>query len=81
MKGQSVWIINILIPKIKYGYCYDVNGLYPYIMKTKKMPLGKPLWIYKNFEDIDKYFGFIECEIYIPKKIKVSPLSIKYKNK
>jgi hypothetical protein len=79
-KSYHGGINNIMIPKIKKGYVYDVNSLYPFIMQTKQMPIGKPKWIYKNFKKIDEYFGFIECDMFIPKNIKVSPLSIKYKN-
>jgi hypothetical protein len=70
---------NINIPYLKRGYCYDINSLYPYIMQTKEMPVGRCFFILSNFKDINEYFGFIECEVYIPEKLEIPPLSIKIK--
>jgi hypothetical protein len=42
-KSYRGGLTNIIIPKINDGYIYDINSLYPFIMKTKKMPLGKPI--------------------------------------
>jgi len=50
---------------IPYGenlYYYDVNSLYPYIMKTFPMPGGKPVWKRDlKGESLDNFFGFIEA--------------------
>lgn len=71
---------NILIPKINNGYIYDVNSLYPFIMKNYEMPIDKPIWIHDNFESIENYFGFIECTILIPDDCIFPPLTIKRNN-
>jgi len=48
-------------------YGYDINSLYPAVMKDKKFPIGKPIY----FEgDIRKYepeaFGFFQCKVEAP---------------
>ena len=52
-------------------YYYDVNSLYPFVMKEYPMPCGKPVW-YSNLEDmdIDSMLGFIEAYVVCPKTIK-----------
>lgn len=70
-------LTNIILPKIDEGYIYDINSLYPYVMKEKYMPTGQYKFIYKDFKDISEYFGFIECKIYIPKDIDIPPLTTK----
>ena len=48
-------------------YCYDVNGLYPYVMKTFDMPVGKPTIFYGDIRKIDpNAFGFFFCKIKAP---------------
>lgn len=52
-------------------YYYDVNSLYPYVMKIFPMPGGKPVW-HGSLEgkDLDSLFGFIEAYVVCPKTIK-----------
>lgn len=62
---------DVYIPSGENLYYYDVNSLYPFIMKTYPMPGRKPKW--KNNlsnEDLDNLFGFIEAYIECPKTIK-----------
>lgn len=51
-------------------YYYDVNSLYPFVMKTFPMPGGKPVW-HGNFEglELDNMLGFIEAYVVCPTTI------------
>ena len=58
---------------IPYGenlYYYDVNSLYPYVMKHYKMPSGVPVWC-NNLEkqDLNNLYGFIEAYVVCPSNI------------
>lgn len=48
-------------------YYYDVNSLYPYIMKTYHMPGGVPVWN-GNLEDMElsNLYGFMEAYVECP---------------
>jgi hypothetical protein len=67
----------IRIPYIENGYYYDINSLYPYIMKTCQMPVGDFSIIKNNFLSIDNYFGFIYCTVYVNQNIDIPPLLLK----
>jgi len=52
-------------------YTYDVNSLYPFVMKTYDMPIGNPTYFEGN---ILKYepnaFGFFNCKIEAPNNLE-----------
>jgi DNA polymerase type B, organellar and viral len=77
--------IDMYIPKAPEGvkiYGYDVNSLYPYVMKEFDMPTGKPIQFYG---DIRKYeldaFGFFYCKIIAPNNLKHPILQTHVKTK
>jgi len=61
---------------------YDVNSLYPYIMKSYPMPGGKPVW-HGNLEgqDLDSLYGFIEAYVECPRNITRPFLPYRDENK
>lgn len=62
-------------------YYYDVNSLYPFVMKEFPMPGGVPVW-HGNLDgkDLDSMFGFIEAYVECPKTIKKPFLPYRDKN-
>lgn len=60
----------------RYGkklYYYDVNSLYPFIIKEYSIPGGQPMWhgiLCKR--NIAELFGFIEALVICPEHIKRS---------
>ncbi|NP_862323.1 hypothetical protein BrnaMpl_p1 (mitochondrion) [Brassica napus] len=49
---------------------YDVNSLYPYVMKEYPMPGGQPTWHSDfNGKDLNELFGFIEAYVECPTHI------------
>ncbi|KAG5107158.1 hypothetical protein JHK82_044128 [Glycine max] len=58
---------------LPYGtnlYYYDVNSLYPFVIKEFSMPGGTPVW-HSDLEymTLDNMFGFIEAYVECPKSI------------
>jgi hypothetical protein len=46
-------------PKGVILYGYDINALYPFVMKQFYMPVGKPVFFKGDIRDIDpNAFGF-----------------------
>jgi hypothetical protein len=64
-------------------YYYDVNSLYPHVMK-KPMPLNL-IKKYNKVEcdnlNINNFFGFLEVEVITPSNILKPILPMKYKGK
>jgi DNA polymerase type B, organellar and viral len=51
-------------------FAYDVNSLYPFIMKEYDMPIGKPTFFEGNIRLIDpNAFGFFYCNIITPSEL------------
>ena len=66
--------VDLYVPQAPKGsqiYCYDVNSLYPTVMRDSDMPVGMPQYFeYSEFIDLDTFnkyhkdaFGFFEVEI------------------
>jgi hypothetical protein len=74
-------VVDVYKPILKDGYCYDVNSLYPYVMKFFEMPVGKPIYSIFNFDfDIKNFFGFLEVKVITPSDMYI-PFLIKYDTK
>lgn len=52
-------------------YCYDVNALYPFVMASKLMPVGRPIVFEGNIRRFEpNAFGFFYCEITSPSNLE-----------
>ena len=52
-------------------YYYDVNSLYPYVMSTMEMPIGKPIAFDGDIRSVISYaFGFFYCTITTPEYLR-----------
>lgn len=62
--------VDVYKPYGENLYYYDVNSLYPFIMKSYPMPCGIPVWK-NNLKSVglDSFFGFIEAYVVCPTNI------------
>jgi hypothetical protein len=62
--------VDMYIPKAPKGvkiFGYDVNSLYPFVMKEFDMPIGKPVLFQGDIRKVDENaFGFFYCKIVAP---------------
>jgi hypothetical protein len=73
-KGGSVEVFK---PIMDNGYHYDINSLYPFVMKEFEYPIGKGVFTKRCHIDLNTFFGFLEVEVFCPSSIKI-PLLTKY---
>lgn len=77
---------EVFKPLLKgHAFHYDINSMYPYVMRWKDFPIGKPDY-YDNSELAEEYFtrwmenhdglGFISATVFIPKQ-HIPPLPVK----
>ncbi|XP_055814596.1 DNA polymerase-like [Solanum dulcamara] len=60
--------VDTYIPVGEKLHYYDVNSLYPFVMKENIMPTGRPVWHGDLRErDIDSLFGFIRAYVICPR--------------
>ena len=63
-------------------YCYDINSLYPYVMMTKPMPVGKPTYFKYDIRKINPdAFGFFYCKVTTPQYLEHPIIKIHNKTK
>jgi hypothetical protein len=69
-KGYTGGSVDVFIPRGKNIKCYDVNSLYPFVMYSNKMPIGKPTYFEGDILNLNKdAFGFFYCKITAPDNI------------
>lgn len=76
--------VDMFKPSAKKLYCYDINSLYPYVMKENFYPLGIPKWFRKAtglYKDLNNIFGFVKVNIYCPDTVKMPIIMTKVNDK
>jgi len=72
-QGYTGGSVDMYIPENIEGkkvFCYDVNALYPSVMKDWAMPIGKPTLFEGNIREINpNAFGFFYCKITAPNNL------------
>ena len=72
---------DTFIPSDEFFYYYDVNSLYPHVMKNYKMPFGAPVWCNNLYKlNLNTFFGFIEAYVECPGNIMRPFLPYRDKN-
>jgi hypothetical protein len=75
--------VDVYKPRPKKGnkiFRYDVNSLYPSVMKSFPMPVGQPTYFEGDIRKVDnKAFGIFEVEIQAPDNIKIPLLQTRIK--
>jgi len=76
---------DMFIPSNQNGeliYGYDVNSLYPYIMKNHLMPIGEKTYFEGDIRKINPdAYGFFYCEVECPKDINHPIIQLHVKTK
>lgn len=80
---------EVFLPQLANGYHYDVNSLYPYVMKVNEFPIGyydlydgpKATQIYKVWKRSKKGAGFAWVKIHVPETMNIPPLPVRHEKK
>lgn len=85
-EGFSGGAVDMYKPYGTKIYRYDVNSLYPYIMKNYPMPIGNPIYFNGNILDVNPNFlsekdkfSFLKVKVYAPNNIN-HPILLTNKN-
>jgi hypothetical protein len=71
--GYTGGAVDMYLPSNKKTtkiYAYDVNSLYPFVMKDNLMPIGVPSYFRGDIRAVDSNaFGFFYCKITAPSNL------------
>lgn len=77
-KAYTGGSVDVIKPYGKNIRRYDVNSLYPYVMKEYPMPVGKPTFFEGDILKVEnKPFGFFKVEVTTPDNLNVPILQTK----
>lgn len=77
-QGYTGGSVDSFVPLGSKIYHYDVNSLYPYVMKEHRMPIGSPIYFEGDITVTNPHaFGVFEVEVEAPKDLKIPILQTK----
>lgn len=77
-KGYTGGSVDVYKPKGENVYRYDINSLYPFVMKEYPMPVGSPVYFEGDITAIDKdAVGFFDVSVTTPENLKIPILQTK----
>ena len=85
-KSYSGGAVDVYKPYGKNIYRYDINSLYPYIMKNNPMPVGDPTYIEGDSIKIENLikdktkFSFVDVDVNCPTDLNIPLLLIRHKS-
>jgi hypothetical protein len=81
-KSYTGGAVDMYIPKGNNIHSYDVNSLYPFVMRDKEYPIGSPTYFIANILNMNpNAFGFFYCKITAPDNLLHPILQTHYKTK
>jgi len=79
--GGRTEIFKMYLPDGKY-YCYDVNSLYPYVMRNNEFPITTPILIKNPSKTmVLESYGITKCRVKAPDNLDIPLLPYRFKNK
>jgi hypothetical protein len=73
--GGHVDVFKTWSSKWKLIYCYDVNSLYPSVMRDYSFPIGNPIYV-DNMQDWESKFGIFCAKVICPDNLNMPLLMI-----
>jgi|SRR5882672_552883 len=79
-EGYTGGAVDVYKPSGENIYRYDVNSLYPSVMKYQAMPVGAPVYFEGDITKVDsEAFGFFEVDVKTPKDLNIPILQLRVK--
>jgi hypothetical protein len=79
-KGYTGGAVDVYKPYGKNIYRYDVNSLYPSVMRNYPMPVGNPVYFEGDITHfVNKPFGIFEVEVTSPLNLNIPILQTRVK--
>ena len=66
--GYTGGAVDCYRPRIEQGFYYDINGLYPYVMKNFPYPVGRGIY-FNGTRPLSSLFGIVYAAITSPKDL------------
>lgn len=73
--------VDMYIPYGENLFAYDVNSLYPYVMKTYPMPLGQPQYFEGDISFPENKLAFVLVDVKTPTVLKEPIICMHHKTK